>query len=432
MTITRRRLLHRGLVSGAALSCHGSLSGWVPQLARAAATSSDKTKSVVLLWLNGGPATIDLWDLKPGHANGGPFKAIETAASGVRISEHLPKWSKWMNQAAIVRSITSKEGDHTRAHHLARTGYAPQGAIRFPALGSLVSHAAGDATTTDGLPQFVSIAPSRYAVEIGAGFLGPAFSPLNVGLYANRPEDLVVPDLARAPEIDDAQQRDRLRLLTAVDRRFRDEATSSVTAGIRAANESALRLMQPEAAGAVRFDDEPPAVRDRFGRNVFGQGCLLARRLIERGVRFVEVTLDGWDTHANNFVAVQGLSTTLDTAAGALLADLTDRGLLDSTLVVCMGEFGRTPKINAGGGRDHWPHAWSAVLAGGGVRGGQIIGSTNEAGTDVVDEPVRVPDLLATICRLVGVDFTQQNDSNVGRPIRIADPSAKVAERLVG
>jgi len=434
--VSRRSFLRRSLINGTALSCCGSLSGWLPSLARAAAEAKGPAKSVVLLWLNGGPATIDLWDLKSGHANGGPFKSIATSASGVRVSEHLPNWAKWMKHAAIVRSITSKEGDHTRAVHLARTGYVPQGAIRFPAMGSLICHETADAAQAadlaDGLPQFVSIAPARYSAELGAGFLGPSFAPLDVGLYANRPEDLVVPNLAGFAGVDEAERRERLKLLASLDDRFRDRSTNSVVASIRAANDAAVRLMRPEAAGAIALDDEPGEVRDRYDRGVFGQGCLLARRLVERGVRFVEVTLDGWDTHSNNFTAVEGLSTTLDVAAGALLDDLRRRGLLDSTLVVCMGEFGRTPKINAGGGRDHWPHAWSAALAGGGVRGGHVVGATNDAGTEVVADPVSVPDLLATICRLVGIDYTKQNDSNVGRPIRIADPAAKAVDGLIG
>ena len=433
---SRRRFLRNALPSGAALSCCGSLSGWLPSLAHAAAASKGPATSVVLLWLNGGPSTIDLWDMKPGHENGGPFKSIATAASGIRICEHLPSWARWMKHAAIIRSVTSKEGDHTRAVHLARTGYVPQGAIRFPALGSLICRETATPGQTenlvDGVPGFVSIAPSRYAAEIGAGFLGPAYTPLNVGLYANRPEDLKVPNLAGSADIDDAERRKRLELLSNLDDRFRDRSTNSVVAGIHAANEAAIRLMRPDAAGAILLDDEPNDVRDRYGRSVFGQGCLLARRLVERGVRFVEVSLDGWDTHSDNFTAVEGLSATLDGAAGALLDDLQCRGLLESTLVICMGEFGRTPKINAGGGRDHWPHAWSAVLAGGGVRGGQVVGATNDAGTEVSRDPVYIPDLLATICRLVGVDVTKQNDSNVGRPIRVADPTAKVVEGLIG
>ena len=389
----------------------------------------------MLLWLNGGPSTIDLWDLKPGHANGGPFQTIETAVPGIAVSEHLPLLARWTKETAIIRSLTSKEGDHTRAHHLARTGYVPQGAIRFPALGSLICHETASANpgfdAADGLPPFVSIAPSRYAVELGGGFLGPAFSPLDVGLFANRPEDLVVPDLARSADLTDARQSGRLALLAELDHRFRNNPTNSVTSSIRASNEAAVRLMRPEASGAVRLDDEPAKLRDLYGRSVFGQGCLLARRLIERGVRFVEVTLDGWDTHSNNFNAVRNLSSTLDGGANALLEDLKQRGLLESTLVVCMGEFGRTPKINVGGGRDHWPHAWSAVLAGGGIRGGQVVGRTSEAGTEVEDAPVRVPDLLATICRVVGVDFTKQNNSNVGRPIRIADPAAQAVASII-
>jgi uncharacterized protein (DUF1501 family) len=408
----------------------GSLAGGLRGLAAAAAETTTRRKSIILLWLNGGPATIDLWDLKPGHANGGPFAAIDTAAPGVRISEHLPKLAQRMNDLAVIRSITSKEGDHDRAHHLARTGYAPQGAIRFPALGAVVSRETTGGSAGD-LPAFVSIAPSRYASQLGGGFLGATASPLVVGLHAAGPDDLVVPDLMRSERVSEVEQRRRTALLETFDRRFAGSRSDVVVDGLRASRRAALSLMHPDAAAAFRLADEAADTRDRYGRHLFGQGCLLARRLVERGVGFVEVTLDGWDTHSNNFVAVESLSTTLDTSFAALLDDLRERGLLDSTLVVCMGEFGRTPKINAGNGRDHWPHVWAATLAGGGIRGGQAVGTTDEGGLAVVDRPVRVPDLLATLCRAVDVDFTKQNVSNVGRPIRVVDPTALVVEELL-
>lgn len=436
--ISRRRLLALG-AAGAAVS---PLVGGLSQLAAAVAESPQQRKSVILLWLNGGPATIDLWDLKPGHANGGQFKEIETAAAGVRISEHLPKLAEQMNDMVLIRSLTSKEGDHDRAHHLARTGYIPQGAIRFPAFGAVLSHELTATVSAKAeprqVPAFVSIAPTQYSAQIGGGFLGATASPLVVGMYAARAEELVVADLHRAAEITDEQQRSRAALVEAFDRRLvgPDDKRANgknevVVDGLQASRKAALDLMQPSSVGAFRLEDETATAQDRYGRSVFGQGCLLARRLVERGAAFVEVTLNGWDTHANNFVAVKGLSTTLDTAYAALIADLRERGLLESTLVVCMGEFGRTPKINTATGRDHWPHSWSVALAGGGLRGGQAIGKTDAGGTAVAERPVRVPDLLATLSRAVGVDPKKQNASNVGRPIRVVDPTGAAVEEVL-
>jgi uncharacterized protein (DUF1501 family) len=279
----------------------------------------------------------------------------------------------------------------------------------------------------------VSIAPSQYGAQIGGGFLGPTAGPLVVGMHAARAEELVVADLHRAAEISDEQQRGRTALVEAFDRRLTEAGGKPdlVVDSLQASRKAALDLMQPSSVGAFRLEDEAANLQDHYGRSVFGQGCLLARRLVERGAAFVEVTLNGWDTHANNFVAVKGLSTTLDTAYAALIADLRERGLLESTLVVCMGEFGRTPKINTATGRDHWPHSWSVALAGGGLRGGQAIGKTDAGGTAVVDRPVRVPDLLATLSRAVGVDPKKQNASNVGRPIRVVDPTGSAVEEVL-
>jgi hypothetical protein len=407
----------------------GSMSGWLAPFAAQAADNPARKKSVILLWMNGGPATIDMWDLKPGHANGGPFKEADTAAPGLRISEHMPRLAKLGKELAVVRSVTSKEGDHGRAAFFVRTGYNPVGAIQFPALGSVVAHELP--REGNDLPGFVSIASRRYAGEIGGGFLGPKFAPLVVGGNAVGPDGLKVPNLERLPGVTDAAAKDRLKLLGELEDKYAEGRGGPVTDNIQASVASAVRLMQPEAAAAFKLDEEKDKPRESYGRNLFGQGCLLARRLVERGVACVEVALDGWDTHTNNFEQVKGLSSTLDSAFGALLADLKDRGLLDSTVVVCMGEFGRTPRINGSNGRDHWPAAWSAVLAGGGIRGGQAVGKTSADGTSVEEHPVKVPDLIATVCKAVGLDPQKQNVSNVGRPIRLADPSAKPIEGLL-
>jgi uncharacterized protein (DUF1501 family) len=422
--LTRRGWLRSAAVGVGAAA--GSLSGWLPRLA---AAEKKPAKAVIVLWMNGGPSTIDLWDLKPGHANGGPFKEIDTAAPGLRIGEHLPKLAGHGKDLAVVRSMTSKEGDHDRATFLLRTGYTPVGAIKFPAVGAVLANEIGRASSD--LPNFVSIAPSRYATNIGGGFLGPKVDPLAIGESGGTASDLTVPDLARPPGVSDAAQKSRLDLLTRLDERFVADRKSEVADGIESATARAVRLMRPEAAKAFDLTGEKDKVRDTYGRNLFGQGCLLARRLVERGVPFVEVTLDGWDTHQNNFDRVKELCGTLDGAFAALLSDLKDRGLLDSTLVVCQGEFGRTPKVNGQTGRDHWPNSWAVALAGGGLKTGQAVGKTTADGTAVDGDKTGVPDLIATVAKAVGIDPQKQNMSNVGRPIRVADPSARPIKELL-
>lgn len=404
----------------------GSLSGWLPRLA---AADSRPAKSVILLWLNGGPSTIDLWDLKPGHKNGGPFQEIDTAAPGLKIGEYLPKLAKHGKELALIRSMATKEGDHDRATFLLRTGYVRQGAIQFPAVGAVLAKELGSESSD--LPNFVSVAPGRYATTVGGGFLGPKYAPLGIGDSANPTDGLKVPDLARTAGVSDSSQNARLDLLAGMEKRFAAGRTAPVADSIRAATARAVRVMRPEAAAAFDLDSEKDKARDAYGRTLFGQGVLLARRLVERGVPFVEVTLDGWDTHQNNFERVKELCGTLDAAFAALLADLKDRGLLHSTLVVCQGEFGRTPNINASTGRDHWPASWAVALAGGGIKTGQAVGKTSADGTSVEERPVGVPDLIATVAKAVGIDPQKQNMSNVGRPIRVADPSAKPIGELL-
>lgn len=426
--IDRRDWLRTMSVGGVSLAAAASAS-WLGQLAQGAPQETTLAKHVIVLWMNGGPSTMDLWDLKPGKPTGGPFRTIETAVPGIQISEHLPKLAARMKDLAIVRSMTSKEGDHERASFFLRTGYAPQGAIQFPALGSLISHEIGDAKGA--LPRFISVAPTRVMRTVGGGFLGSSTAPLLVGERAIVPADLQVADLAPHPSLDDASQQTRLAMLADLERSFALRRTGEVLGGIEAATAGALRMMQPAARRAFALEEESAATRAAYGTTLFGQGCLLARRLVERGVSFVEVTLDGWDTHRDNFQQVAQLSSNVDNAFAALLSDLADRGLLESTLVVWQGEFGRTPKINENSGRDHWPKSWSTVLAGGGIRGGQALGKTSADGMEITDAPLGVPDLIHTICHTLGIDPRKQNASNVGRPIRIADPEARLIKELL-
>jgi hypothetical protein len=437
------------LASAGVVGC--SMSGWLEVLADQAAKDKKRRKSCILLWMNGGPSTIDMWDLKPGHANGGEFKEIDTATAGIRISEHLPKVAKFMNDMVIVRSLTSKEGDHGRATFLMRNGVLPQGPIQYPTIGSLVSKELGDDLSE--LPNFVCVAPYRFFSPgaFSPGFLGPKYAPLVVGDLGAQffnpqaqngyDQALKVQDLAPPSHVNKDQADARIDLLQGLEKDFIAKHPGVAPQSHATAYDRAVRLMRTAAAKAFDLDEEKAAVRDAYGRNLFGQGCLLARRLVERGVPFVEITLSnipgvqnafGWDTHQQNFQVVKQLSGALDMAWASLMQDLKDRGLLDSTLIVWMGEFGRTPRITAGtGGREHFPNAFSTVLAGGGIKGGQVIGKTSASGEEIEDRKVTVPDFLATVCRALGMDPTKQNMSNVGRPIRIVDKSARPIEEVL-
>ena len=425
-----------------------SLSGWMEALAAGTATNPARRRSCILLWMSGGPSQMDTFDLKPGHANGGPFKEIATATPGVRISEHLPRLARRMNRLALVRSMSSKEGEHGLATYYAHAGYPMRGPVQYPTLGSLVAREAG--AEADDLPGFVSIAPYRVfsPAAHAPGFLGPRYAPLIVGDAVSpymQPQaegdqsarTLRVANLAPHAGVASERFESRLRLAQQLQHDFVALHPDAAARSHATAYERAAKLMRTSAAKAFDLDAEPAKLRDQYGRNLFGQGCLLARRLVERGVPFIEVSLGGpggigWDTHLNNFETVKELSATLDAGWAALVDDLQARGLLETTLIVWMGEFGRTPKINADNGRDHYPYAWTAALAGGGIKGGQVIGKTSAGGETVTERPVSVPDLLATVCLALGIDPAKQNLSNVGRPIRIADPAARPIEELLG
>jgi hypothetical protein len=429
-----------------------SASGWIEALAADTRRHPQRKRSCILLWMPGGPSQLDTFDPKPGHANGGPFKAIATSAPGVQISEHLPKLARHMDRAAVVRSMFTKEGDHNRATTLMRTGYLPQGPIRYPSFGSLFSKELMEPASE--MPAFVSIAPSNFFAT-GPGFLGPQFAPMVVGngrdagaavqqtsqqmSQMSQPEfgpPLRVENLDSPAGVTTTHAEARLGLLKDLDRDFLAQRPGVPVTSHLSAYERAVRLMRAKGSEAFDLDEEPRELRLKYGRNQFGQGCLLARRLIERGVPFVEVSLSNgqpaaWDTHIDNFKAIAGLSESLDAGWSALVEDLRDRGMLETTLIVWMGEFGRTPKINPNNGRDHFPLAWSTVLMGGGIRGGQTIGKTAADGMSVVERPVGVGDFLATICGGLGIDPYKQNVSNVGRPIRIVDPkSSPIKEAL--
>jgi hypothetical protein len=416
-----------------------SFSGWLPRLAKAAEESpAARGKSCILLWMQGGPSQTDTFDLKPGHANGGTFREIETAVPGIRISEHLPGVAKEMKDLAIIRSLSTTEGEHGLATQLMLTGYQPrQEAVRYPTLGSLVSKEIG--REDNDLPNFVSLSPMRMG---DAGFLGPNYAPLTVSGASDDPNaraNLSLEDLAPPRGRDEASLKSQFEILRFMQQNFAAKHSGDAVRSHHASYAKAMRMVETQARQAFTLEEEKPELRDAYGRNRFGQGCLLARRLVERGVAFVEVTLAGtpnnpvgWDTHGDNFNQVRSLSEVLDPAWSTLMKDLRDRGLLESTMVVWMGEFGRTPRINPQSGRDHFPAAWSVVLGGAGIKGGQVIGRTSPSGEEVADRPVSVADLYATICRALGIAPWKENVSPEGRPIRIVDSSGDPIQELVG
>lgn len=434
--LSRRRCLQIG--SGLAGL---SLSGFLPEIARAWSSASAERRHCILLWMPGGPSQLDTFDLKPGHANGGEFQEIETSVPGVRISEQLPRLAQLAEHLAIVRSLSTSEGDHSRGTFLMHTGQRPGGPISYPTIGAALSKELGHDEAE--LPNFVSISPytAFNSAAFGPGFLGPRYAPLTVSAVnsfqqvqpgmAGGYAELGVDDLSH-PGVDRSQEDARLGLWQMLQEGFLRSHAGEMPAAQNVVHERAVRMMRSEAAAAFDLSGEPAALRDAYGPGRFGQGCLIARRLIERGVPFIEIALSGsvqggalgWDSHINNFTQVKSLSAELDAGWATLMTDLRDRGLLESTTILWLGEFGRTPVINQNGGRDHFPAAWSTVLAGGGIRGGQVYGRSSADGMTVEDRRCEVGDVLTTLCRAVGVDPHSQNISELGRPIRIAEGTA--------
>lgn len=431
-----RRMFNRysglGLLGATASSLMPALA------ARAAVPGRERKKKCILLWMSGGPSQMETFDPKEGAENGGPTKAIETSVPGVRISEHLPQVAGVADKLAIVRSMSTREGDHTRATYFMHTGYLPQGPIRYPTVGSFLGKELNDSGCD--LPAFISVNPFRAfsPAAYGPGFLGPGWSPLVVNAQMAGGDDnpavsFEVANLNARDGITSAQTDARLKLLAGMERDFLARRPDGPGVSHLESYQQAVRMMKSESISAFKLDDEDDMLRDAYGRNPFGQGCLLARRLLESGVSFVEVNLSdasgngggaGWDTHQENFDAVASLCGVLDPAYATLINDLEQRGMLDDTLVVWMGEFGRTPKINENNGRDHWPKSWSTVLAGAGVNAGQAYGKTSADGMEIDEDPVAVPDLIATICQALALDHESTNLSNVGRPIPLADHGA--------
>lgn len=377
-----------------------------------AAPPVNSVKRCVVLWMDGGPSQMETFDPKPGTATGGPTEAIATSVPGITIAKHLPKIATKMQHLSIIRNLASPEGDHDRGSHFLHTGYPQVPAFPRPALGSVVSH---ESPPSD-QPLFVSLGTRG----LGPAYMGPDHAPFSI-------ED---PSIAVAQLKELTKQRSLLQRLDSFNQTFDQDHYDSNLARRKSSISRIERLLSTPFVKALNVDRSPTQDLERYGDSTFGRRCLLAKRLLEAGVRFVEVTHSGWDTHENNFNNVASLCNDIDGPWSTLIDDLQANGLWEDTVVVWMGEFGRTPQINANNGRDHFPQVTPVVLGGGGIRGGKVIGQTNKLGIEIEGSSISVPDLFATLLATLGIDPNHQFQNEFGA-IAPASDNGKIIQGLI-
>ncbi|HWY87594.1 MAG TPA: DUF1501 domain-containing protein [Gemmataceae bacterium] len=399
-----------------------------------------QNKSIIILWMGGGPASIDIWDMKPGRPTGGEFREINTAVPGIKISQHMPKVAEQMRHLAIIRSLTTTEGDHARGRTLMHTSYTPNPALAFPSIGAVSAHEipklAGYHDIS--LPNYIAVGGGAD----GPGFLGMTYAPFTVQNPGTPPENIRPPQSVGTGVEAEERVRRRQRLFYTFEDQFTstraphlsDKDRARFADGSKAHNDiykKGFSLVASKEGKVFDLGTESASLMDAYGNNNFGKSALMARRLVEAGVSAVEINLGGWDTHTQNFQAhATRLQPTLDNAMGTLVKDLNDRGLWQNTVIVWMGEFGRTPRINQNAGRDHWARCWSVVVGGGAIKGGQVFGSTDTDGMAVATNPVSVGDVFATLYRALGIDPTTQIRDLIGRPFAIAGGNGRPIQQL--
>jgi len=377
----------------------------------ASAPPHGPAQSIIWLWLAGGPSQLETFDPHPGKKIGGEARTIDTSIPGIQIADTLPQTAEQLEHLALIRSVVSLEGDHERGTYFARTGYRHDSATAYPSWGALCCHELPDPQVE--IPRHVSILPSQWPSR--GGFLGSSFDAFTAS-------DPAAPLADLSAHVSPQRWQERCDDLALVERQFAARRAHLVQrTDHRLTFEAAKTMMASQQLSAFRLDDEPQALLDAYGRTPFGRGCLLARRLVEVGVRCVEVTLNGWDSHVDNHQVQRRLSGILDPALAALVTDLRQRDLWDRTLLVCAGEFGRTPKINPLGGRDHWPHGFSVLLGGGGLRASTVLGATDPEGSQRVENPFAYQDIHATLLAALGIDPKHQLTSPLGRPVKLSE-----------
>lgn len=420
-----RRGFLKGLTGG--ITAGGVLTlGWRDLLMAQAAELRQQGKSMILLWMDGGPSQFDTFNPKIGSPNQGPATAIDTAVPGMQFADFWPETAKIADRLAVIRSMRTSEAEHDRAITLVRTGYPPNPALRYPTFGSLISRDRENPEFE--FPSFVRIGKPRIKTrDVDAGILGVQYNSFNIDQAGELPADV-------RPTVAEAVLRRRLSLADRFDAEFAAAGAVAAVNEKRSVYDRTSRFVLSPRLNTFQLDNEPEPLRDAYGRTNFGQGCLLARRLVEQGVSFVEVISSGdrndagWDTHNNGFRDQPYLCAEADPALATLIVDLEERGMLDNTLVVWMGEFGRTPKIKADGGRDHYSKGWPVVLAGGGIKGGQVIGATDADGVDVTERPISIPDLFVSFCHTMGLEPHEEYVTSDGRPIKLVEGGELITE----
>ncbi len=413
---TRRDFISAGSLGFLGLTLQNYLAA-----AEAKAPGKAKANSVILFWLEGGPSHIDTFDPKP-NSN---FKPISTNVAGVQFSELLPQLAKRMDKMAVVRSMHTRGNDHPQATHYVITGHEINPAMQFPSVGSIINKELGP---RNAVPAHVLVPKwdrgRQYEDYFRASFLGGDYDPMCIPDPAK--PGFQVTDLSLPKSVSEASVESRGAFLKAVDRRYRAMNETAEHTNMDAFSAQAMKMiLTPAVRDAFDLSKEPEKLKEKYGKDSIGQSCLLARRLVEAGSRFVTAAGyhgTSWDTHSDNDKSHKDrLCPTLDRTLSALIDDLSERGLLETTLVIAMGEFGRTPAINPNLGRDHWPNCWSLALTGGGIKTGQVLGSTDEKGYNVASRVVTMGDLYATVFKLMGIDHTREYMSPIGRPIKIAN-----------
>ncbi|MCH2599298.1 MAG: DUF1501 domain-containing protein [Pirellulaceae bacterium] len=376
-----------------------------------------RRKSAILLWMGGGPSTMDIWDLKPGAPTGGPFRPIATSGDQ-QISEHMPLMAKQMHNMSIIRSMSTREADHGRGRYYMHTGYVPNPNIEHPSYGAVLSHQLSHQRPELEIPPFVTVGGG----SVGPGFLGMAWAPFSVNSNGQ------VRNLQMG--LEDQRLYQRMYALDLIESGFINQRRGSAASDHQKILKKTLNLMTSSQMDAFKVAGEPEDVKERYGNTNFGRGCLMARRLVEQGVPFIEVGLGGWDNHQNIHATLRDTKLPeLDQAMSALVEDLEQRELLQDTAIIWMGEFSRTPRINGNAGRDHWARSWSVVVGGGGLNGGLAIGETNSDGTRVETEPYTSQDVMASVCKGLGISLQTTFTSQNGRPMKIAN-SGKIIKEL--
>ncbi len=404
-----RHLAGASALAGSALAMGHTLTAHANELVK-------NNKAAILLWMGGGPSTMDIWDLKPGTSTGGPFKPISTNGD-VQICEHMPLMSKNMDKMSIIRCMSTREADHTRGRYYMHTGYVPNPNIKHPSYGSVIAHELADTRPQLEIPPFVSVGGNSE----GPGFLGMNWAPFSVNSNGQ------VRNLNMGISPDRLAQ--RMNALRLMETGFINDNRGLAASEHAKVLGKTLSLMTSDQMEAFKVNLEPDNVQERYGRTNFGRGCLMARRLVEAGVPFVEVSLGGWDNHQNIFPTLENTKLPeLDKGMSALFEDLEQRGRLQDTAVIWMGEFSRTPRINGNGGRDHWARSWSAALGGAGINSGIAVGKTNEDGTRVEGQSYSSEDLMATVCRSLGISLETTFTSQNGRPMKIANGGKVIKE----